>query len=423
MAKNKNFSLLMAGKIVSLTGSEIQQFALSLYVLATTGSATVFASVLAITIFPRLILSPFAGVFGDWFDRKRSIVILDFINGMIIGVFGILFILKDGLTLPMIYFLVIALEITEIFFNSAMSPVVPCIVDKEELFDANSISTMVASCSRVLSPILAALLYGSLGIKVILIVNALSFMISAISEMFIDIPKNHKKPQIISLTAFKSDLMDGIHIIRKNPLISSIIGLGTILNFVLAPLYSIGILYIIREVLKGTELQYGLFSAVVSTSMIVSPILCSGIAKRFDLKRLITTSFTLYSFLVMLLAIIPTQGFLRLFTTNLVPYLSLIILTFIMGMIVTVANIGLSTLLQTIVPNEFMGRAGTAMNMGMTISIPIGLMSFGIVLDALSPSFAIMLAGLIIFLGVGIFSMAQRRGASKVEGEAITINP
>ena len=69
--KTKDFSLLIFGKFVSLLGSNILQFALSLYVLAITGSAAIFASILSVSILPRLLLSPIAGVFGDWFDRKK----------------------------------------------------------------------------------------------------------------------------------------------------------------------------------------------------------------------------------------------------------------------------------------------------------------------------------------------------------------
>lgn len=68
--KDKNFLLLMFGKITSLVGSSMQNFALSLFVLATTGSATKFASILAVSIIPQLIIGPFAGVFVDWFYRS-----------------------------------------------------------------------------------------------------------------------------------------------------------------------------------------------------------------------------------------------------------------------------------------------------------------------------------------------------------------
>ncbi|HBA05094.1 MAG TPA: MFS transporter, partial [Clostridium sp.] len=56
LLKQKNFLLLMLGKLVSLVGSEMQGFALSLYVLKITGSAAKFASVLAITLVPKIII-------------------------------------------------------------------------------------------------------------------------------------------------------------------------------------------------------------------------------------------------------------------------------------------------------------------------------------------------------------------------------
>ncbi len=44
--------------------------------------------------------------------------------------------------------------------------------------------------------------------------------------------------------------MEGINIIKENKLISTMIGLGTIINFSVAPLFSVGLIYIIKEVLK-----------------------------------------------------------------------------------------------------------------------------------------------------------------------------
>src|SRR5690554_5017792 len=140
--KNNNFKKLMIGKATSIIGSNLQQFALSLYVFALTGSATIFASMLAISTLPRILLSPIAGVFGDWFDRKKTIVRLDILNSFIIGIYAIYFYLNNGLSITSIYIFVIILEIVEIFFGSAMGAVVPSIVEKKELFQANSVRSM-----------------------------------------------------------------------------------------------------------------------------------------------------------------------------------------------------------------------------------------------------------------------------------------
>ena len=59
---DKNFNILVLGQIISLFGSSIQRFALSLYLLDLTGSASVFATILAISMIPVVLISPIAGI-------------------------------------------------------------------------------------------------------------------------------------------------------------------------------------------------------------------------------------------------------------------------------------------------------------------------------------------------------------------------
>jgi len=98
LLKEKNFSLLMFGKFISLTGTQMQEFALSLYVLKITGSATLFASVIIVAMIPQLLLSPIAGVFADWLDRKKIIVYLDIISGILVGIFATIYMINGELT-------------------------------------------------------------------------------------------------------------------------------------------------------------------------------------------------------------------------------------------------------------------------------------------------------------------------------------
>jgi MFS family permease len=398
--RNKNFSLLMLGKAVSMMGSNMQQFALSLYVLAITGSATIFASMMAISILPRLLLSPVAGVFGDWFDRKKSIVTLDFINGLLIGSFAIYYGINGELSLISIYLLVILLEVTEIFFGSAMTAVVPSIVDKEELFQANSIKSVVASVCSIASPLLASVLYAFMGLQVIFIVNSISFILSALSEMSIHIPATHKKPEKINLKAFKTDLVEGMKIIKNDKMIMNIIGIGMIINFCLSPLFNVGLIFIIRETLKGSEMQYGLFATVISLAMLLSPITLGGLAQRIKVGRLTVYVFGWTAALVGLLALVSTNLFIGLYTTNTVPFMAITLISFLIGMVITLANIAVGTLFGTIVPKEFMGRTGAVLNLGLTVAMPLGQMISGVALDILPASYVIAATAVIITLAI-----------------------
>jgi MFS family permease len=406
LIKQKDFSLLMLGKFVSLVGSNMQQFALSLYVLTITGSATIFASILSISILPRLLVSPIAGVFGDWFDRKKTIVMLDFINGLILGIFAMIYIVKGSLSIFLIYILVILLEITEIFFDSAMSAVMPSLVEKEELMEANSLNSLIMNIGNILSPVIAAIFYGNYGIKVILMFSSISFILSAISELFINIPKSHKKPETIDIKTFKADLMEGIDIIRSNRLISTMIGLGTIINFSITPLFGIGLIYITKEVLMVSDMQFGVFQTVVSISMLLAPLLCGSIIKKKRIGRLTHDSFITVAILIFVMSIFPSSVLLKTFNSNMVPYIGLIIITFIVGLVVTAANIAIGTLFNQVVPLDLMGRTSTVFNLAVTIFIPVGQMIFGFLYDIMLSSVVIILSGMILIIVTTLYKKA-----------------
>ena len=78
----KNFTLLVLGQASSLFGNYILRLALSMYVLEATGSAALFAGILAIATVPTILLSPVGGILADRADRKKIMVVLDTLTGM-----------------------------------------------------------------------------------------------------------------------------------------------------------------------------------------------------------------------------------------------------------------------------------------------------------------------------------------------------
>lgn len=398
LLQQRNFVLLVLGKLVSLLGSNMQQFALSLYVLAITGSATVFASMLSISILPRLLFSPIAGVFGDWFDRKKTIVFLDFLNAIIIGIYGLLLFIRGDLSLPLIYILVVTLEITEIFFGSAMTGIMPSIVAKEQLLEANSFSSLALNIGQLLAPVIAATVYGLFGLQVVLIVNAVSFLLSAISELFIQVPHNHKRPEKINIHSFKRDLRDGVETIRNNRMLSTIISVGTVINFSIAPLFSVGLIFITKEVLKASDMQFGLFQMVFAASMIIAPLISAKFVKKVVVGKLLFRSFFTLGCLILLMAVIPTSFVLTAFDTNLVPLLLLLSISFCVGIVATIANIAIGTLFQQTTPIDMLGRVGAVSGLAITVFIPLGQMLFGFLYDRIAPSLVILLSGVLLLL-------------------------
>ena len=400
LLKQKDFTLLVSGKLFSLLGSNMLQFALSLYVLSLTGSATLFASILSITIFPRLLFSPLAGVFGDWFDRKKSIVVLNLINSLIIGGFALIYSLEGGISIPLIYILVVLLEITEIFFHSAIAAVLPSIVNKEDYLQANSLNSAVMNIGNILSPIIAALLYGAYGMKIILTVTSITFLLSTAIKTFISMPKSHSQPDKISIKAFKRDFSEGINRIKITCSLSTMIGLGTIINFSVSPLFGIVIIYYLKEILLVTDLQFGIFQMLFSLSMVAAPVFCGGIIKKINIGSFIYKGFLIISFLILAMALFTTSYLSRAFNTHMVSYGGLITLSFMVGLVVTLVNIALGTLFDKSVPLNMMGRTSTVFSFAVTVFIPLGQMLAGLLLDVAFTSLVVALSGLILFVTI-----------------------
>ena len=103
----------------SMTASNLIQFVLSLYVLDQTGSATIFASMLSIIVFPRIFLTPLAGVQGDRIRRLKMMKIVMLFSIFFMLLFSIWTTFFRKLTLLEIYVLVVLLEISEVFYQAA----------------------------------------------------------------------------------------------------------------------------------------------------------------------------------------------------------------------------------------------------------------------------------------------------------------
>jgi MFS family permease len=398
LLKQKDFLLLMLGKLVSLIGSEMQGFALSLYVLKITGSATKFASVLSITLIPKLILGPIAGVIIDWIDRKKVIVYLDMLSGIIIGIYAVLYIVNGELSLGGIYVLAVLLSFISLIFQPAINTVLPSIVEKEELAGANGINSLVMSIGNLIAPAVAGFIFGIYGMSVVLIVNSISFILSSISEMFINIPKVNNKPEKINVNTFVYDFSQGIKFIKDKKIIATIITLACIVNFACPPITSIGLAFISKQILKVTDYQYGILECFFVASMIIAPFMINKVSKKFTIGKIFFLDIFITAILVAVMAIIPSTFYLNLFSSNLIPYISLIVIIFMIGLILSIGNIALGTMFQQEVPLEIMGRVGAVMTSVSMAALPLGQMLFGVLFDKIEAWVCILITSSIFLI-------------------------
>lgn len=418
---NKNFSLLMFGKITSLIGSSMQSFALSLFVLATTGSAAKFASILAIAMIPQLILGPFAGVFVDWFYRKKILIILDIVSGVVVSIFATIYFISGKMPIGYIYILVIILSLVSTLFQPALQTVIPSIMKKEDLVEANSINSLIMAIGNLLAPAIAGILYGSFGLEFIFVLNAITFFISAFSECFLVIPRNDDKKKELNLEVFWKDFSEGIKFSLGNKKINSIVTLAMILNFGLGSL-TIGATFICKKILMVSDFQYGLTDSVMVAAMMVASVISGYLGKKYSVGKNLYSSLLLTGVIAACIGIVTFKPLLEVFNSSLGPYLILLVFAAVIGLFIGIANIFVGIYFQTVVPLEYMGRVGTVQGTISMAAIPLSNMIFGILFDKIDTTIIFLLSGVIVIIPVLLYKKVLLSVDIERKDEEIALN-
>ncbi len=393
--KRKNVALLVTGSLVSYLGTLLQNFALSLYVLKMTGSGAQFASVLTVAMLPRILLGPFMGVFADRFDRKKTIVGLDFLSGLVVAVGAASYFLSGELSMGMIYFMQVALTVISVLFEPSITSVMPSIIDKSELIDVNSVKSVLRTLIEFTAPILGGILIGFTSIGVIMIINAISFVSSAISETFIDIPKRAPHKEALNLKTFFDDFAEGFKFAKNDNVILAIIFGGIILNFSLGGLFEVGIAFVLKEVLHVTDSAFGIFLSVILIGMLIAPFAMTSVFKKIETTKFMALSFSLAGVITVLMGgviVAATQG---LFSNWLMPYVILAVLSIVMIIFIGACNIVIGTMLQQQVPIEMMGRVSSMLGALITVAMPFGQMLVGVGLDYINPGLTFCIGGVV----------------------------
>lgn len=418
LLKEKNFSLLMFGKITSLIGSNMQSFALSLFVLSTTGSATKFASILAIALIPQLLLGPFAGVIVDWFYRKNILIVLDLISGIVVTIFAVSYFITGEISLTNIYILVIILSLISTIDSPTLQTIIPTITKKEDLVEANALNSLLMSIGSVISPAIAALAYGSLGLKGVFIINSISFFLSALSEVFLVIPRNAKKREKLSFNSFIGEFKEGIGFIVKRKEIINIVTLAIILNFTFGSL-TVGSTYISKIILKVSDFQYGIVDSVGVIGMIVASFLIGWLSKKNSIGKNLYSSLLISSAVLSSYAIVAFKSFVEIENSIIYLYLLMLLITFVICLYIGLANTFINIYFQYIVPLEFMGRVSTVMGTGCMIAMPLSNMIYGYLFDKISVSNIFLISSVIMVITMGLYkkSLLSINFNEEVEGK------
>lgn len=396
-----NFGLCSLGFFISLFGSSIYTFAIGLYVLKITGSGLSFATALVLGSIPMIIINPFAGVLADKLDKKKIVVIMDLLNGIL---FLTIFFLShnNGLRLYMIYVSTFIMTIFTTLFNISFEAAIPNIVSDRCLMRLNSTSKIINSTSEIFGPMLGGLVFSFVDIRLFVLINGISFIISGITEMLIDFKYNirtDEKNESKEKWSFINDIKEGFIYLNRSKEVVELITIFLTLNIATSFCISIPLPYIINNVLSLSAKYYGIIQGSFSVGVILGALGISKFYKRVKYKKLLFFMSTLMSLLIITigLPIVWMESF-----TNVQYLIYYCFIMTLVGVAISFIDIPAFYILQTIIPDEFRGRVLSIILSIVKSLVPIALISSGVLINKVVP-FYIPIGGGMIFLVFNIF--------------------
>ena len=382
--RNKNFIIIVIGQIISLFGNAIQRFSMSLYLLEFTGSTAAFANILAISTIPYILFAPIAGRLSDKINRKKIMVYLDLFCSILIGIYAL--ILLRGRDSELIVAIVMfMLSVCYTLYGPAVVSSIPQIVEEDKLTSANGIINQVGSVVNFLGPILAGVLYGLVGIKLIVIINAISFLVSTIMELFLDIPdvvktdEDTDKGKVLSMDFIKKSFIDMgdsfIYLKKEKKIILGIIASYALCNIFLVPILSIVAPYFINILLELPSQVYGVVEGICVLGMILGGFWISIKPKMFLMKKVHYT----YIPMIVGVTLMATLGFIRLNNYVLAGLFGVSGMAIMLSL--SLSNVLTLTFIQQEVPSNMLGRVSAFSTAVATISVAPGQLLFGQVID------------------------------------------
>ncbi len=132
-------------------------------------------------------------------------------------------------------------------FNSSSAALMPELVCKTQLIEANSVKSGFDAASTILGPALGGVIYGIWGIKMVFYINGISFIISAILAMFITYNKKTVQKEKIDMKIFLKENAEALKFIVNKKGLLQLYTFAMLANFLLAPLFDIIVPYALKK--------------------------------------------------------------------------------------------------------------------------------------------------------------------------------
>jgi MFS family permease len=206
LVRNRSFSLLWVGQLVSFFGDRIHQVAIGVLVLQR-GTPLDLGIVFAATAVPNVFLGPLAGALVDRWDRRRTMIVCDLVRAGLV----LLVPVAINVHIGFVYAIALAVATVGLLFRPAKTAVVPLIVDNERLVTANSASSVNETLADLLGYPAAAVLVAALAglIGAAFVIDSATYLVSALLIWGMAVPHQELNAERFSMRAILREMREG----------------------------------------------------------------------------------------------------------------------------------------------------------------------------------------------------------------------
>ena len=383
----RDFALLWTGMSDSLIGDGILLVALGWQTYELSGSPSTLGWIAAAYVSPMAIVLLGGGVLTDRFERRKMMIAADLIRVVSVGAMGALAISHD-LRLWQLAVLAALTGIGDALFAPAFGSIVPEIVPRELLVQANSLDQFVRPVSNVIGPALAGVLIAAAGVGSAFIVDAASFVVSTATALALT-PRPFAK---VEERSARRELREGFAFVRARTwlwatlLVSAIVMVGPSARYVLLP-------DLVKNDLHASAGALGLVYAVSAIGSIVAAFAYGQIGL---LKPYVLVMYASWALSLLVIAGYGLAGSVA----------QLVALGFVAGLGIAFGQATWGTMLHRLVPREVLGRVTSLDWLFGTSLMPMWFVAIGFIADDLGVRTTLVVAGLIGGITTMLFPFA-----------------
>ena len=272
---NKDFLLMLQGNAVSALGDILYSVAIGYWVYEKTGSSALMGIMSSISMFMVMLVMPFSGNIVDKCNRKAIIVGMDAARGGVMLVVGVLA-FADVLSVPIVLTAAFLASLCGVFFSPAVSTLMIDIIPHSDMVRGQSVSSGVNTAISLVGKAVSGALVAFLGVPVIILLNGVSYLLSAFTELFITVPKTKKQGEKVTVKGVMEDFAAAIRAIFSNRFMKLFIPCALIVNLLGSGPMTLMLPFVLE---KGfTVDMYGYLMSVETAASLICVVLL-GIIK------------------------------------------------------------------------------------------------------------------------------------------------